>query len=160
MSGYLDNYGAAEARRGKLVKRLILSGLLILIVSTAGYFTLRTWPQERKVKQFLSLLQQSQFQEAYRLWGCTPEAPCKYYPPEQFTEDWGPDTVYAKAAASARMETVDYCGSGVVVSLSYANAQSVSLWVGRDNNLISFAPWDRCPGRHFEFGRFWKSLFS
>ena len=160
MAGYLDTYGVAEERRRRLIKRMLIGGLLIAIVSTAGYFTFRTWPQERRVKQFLTLLQQKDFQAAYTLWGCTPETPCKFYPPDKFTEDWGPDTVYAQAVASARVENVDFCDSGVVFSINYPNGDNVSLWVERGTNIISFSPWVRCPGRHWEFRQFFRSLFS
>ena len=159
MSGFLDTYGAAGAaddRRRRLVKRTVLWGLLVAILSTVGYYTLRTWPQERKVKQFLALIEQKDYRGAYNLWGCTPETPCKYYPPEKFAEDWGPESAYVKASGSAKVDDVDYCGAGVVFRISYAPAESVSLWVDRENNAFSFSPWARCPGPHLQLGRFFR----
>src|SRR5262249_26811804 len=121
--------------------------------------SLRTWRQEQVVKQFLGTLDRKEFQQAYRMWGCTPETPCPNYDPDRFNEDWGPSTVYSHGS-SAKVENVDFCGDGVVFQLSYPNADPVSLWVERSTNVITFAPWARCPGRHWEFGRFFRSLFS
>jgi hypothetical protein len=91
MSGFLDpGYGVIEARRAKRIKLIAVSSISILIVASVLFFTFRNWRQERAVKQFLSLLKQQNYQDAYKLWGCTQETPCKYYPPEKFNEDWGP----------------------------------------------------------------------
>jgi len=159
MAGYLDAYGAGEERRERLIKRIVIWGLAVVIAGSALYFTFRNWRQEQVVKHFLSLLQQKQYQDAYRLWGCTQDSPCKYYPPDKFTEDWGPDSSYANAAA-AKIDHVDACGAGVVFSISFPQKEPVALWVERDTNIISFAPWPRCPGRHWRIREFVKSLFS
>jgi hypothetical protein len=92
---------------------------------------------------------------------CPPENPCKYNPFDRFEQDWGPATPYSHGGA-AKVANVDYCGEGVVFNISYPNADPVVLWVERGTNIISFAPqdWERCPGRHWQFRRFFKSLFS
>lgn len=159
MAGYLDNFGVEEARRGRQIKRIILWSAVVLIVSTVAYFSLRTFSQERTVKHFLSALEQKNYQDAYKLWGCTPETPCKYYAPEKFNEDWGPDGIYRNASA-LKVTNVDFCDSGVVFTVSYPNADNFGLWVERDTNVVGFAPWERCPGRHLQLGAFFRRLFS
>jgi limonene-1,2-epoxide hydrolase len=160
MAGFLDeSYGVGEERRERLVKRLLICVVAALIVGGAVYLTFRNWRQEQVVKQFLTLLQQKDYQAAYKLWGCTPETPCKYYPPEQFNEDWGPSSPFANAAA-AKIIHVDACGAGVVFNVTAADAGGVGLWVERDTNVISFAPWQRCPGRHLQLWEFLKSRFG
>src|ERR1700683_242298 len=99
MASYLEGYGAGEEQRERRTKRLVLWGLVALIALTGAYFTFRNWRQEQVVKQFLSLLQQKKYQEAYAMWGCTAEHPCKYYSPEQFTSEWGPASPYADVSA-------------------------------------------------------------
>jgi hypothetical protein len=160
MPGILDDsYGVEDARKERRTKMIVLGGLLAIALGALGYFTFRTWPQERVMKEFLARLDHKEFQQAYRMWGCTPESPCRYYDPDRFNEDWGPSTVYSHGSA-AKIENVDFCDAGVVFQVSYPNADPVSLYVERSTNIISFAPWPRCPGRHWEFGRFFKSLFS
>ena len=159
MAGYLDAYGAGDERRERRTKLMVLWGLAAVAVMGVLYFTFRTWSQERAVKHFLTLLQQKEYQDAYKLWGCTPDTPCKYYPPERFTEDWGPSGAYADIG-SARIENVDYCDAGVVVTLAFPKMDPIGLYVLRENNLISFAPWPRCPGPHLHLWEFLKSRFS
>ena len=143
----------------QVVKRLVLGGLLAVIGGSVLFYTFRTHSQEQVVKRFLDDLRRQQYQDAYTLWGCTQDSPCKYYPPEEFTKDWGPSSRYSNAAAF-KVEHVDFCNDGVVFDLAYPNTENIGLWVQRANNVISFAPWPRCPGRHLQLGAFLRSLFS
>jgi hypothetical protein len=162
MSGFLDpTYGVNEARRSRRIKLIAVWSVSILIVASVLYFTFRNWRQEQVVKQFLSLLKQQNYQEAYKLWGCTQETPCKYYPPDRFNEDWGPSGQY-KDAGSAKIDNEDVCGSGVIFTLDIPKIEPFGLWVERSTNIVGFAPngWARCPGAHFHFWEFLKSRFS
>jgi hypothetical protein len=160
MAGYLDTYGAGEERRWRWIKRIVVGGLAIAILGTCGYLYFRTWSQEQALKHFLAALDSQDFQAAYKMW-CPPENPCKYNPFDRFEQDFGPATPYSHGSA-AKVDNVDYCGDGVVFNISYPNADPLVLWVDRGTNIISFAPpdWERCPGRHWQFRRFFKSLFS
>jgi hypothetical protein len=157
MAGFLDAYGAGDERRERRTKRIVIWGLAALVVLSALYFTFRTWRQEQVVKQFLTLLRQKDYQGAYKLWDCP--APCRYYPPDKFIEDWGPSGTYADVA-SAHVENVDYCDSGVVFTLVFPKIDPIGLYVLRETNLISFAPWPRCPGPHLHLSEFLKRFSS
>jgi hypothetical protein len=158
MAGYLDQYGVADARREGRIKKIVLWSLLVIVVGAVGYFTFRTWGQERVVKEFLSTLSRGDYQAAYKMW-CTPEAPCRDYDQARFDEDWGPKSPYANAQA-AKVDNVDFCDAGVVFSISAPGAMPVSLWVERATNIITFAPWPQCPGRHLQLKQFFKNIFS
>jgi hypothetical protein len=159
MPGFLDEYGVRDARRERIRKRIVLGSLLAVFALTVGYFYFRTWREERVIEQFLATLDRQDYQGAYKMFGCSQDTPCPNYAPQQFNEDWGPDTPYAKGAA-ARITNIDFCNAGVVFRIEYPNAEPVALWVERSTKVISFAPWERCPGRHWEFKRFFRSLFS
>jgi hypothetical protein len=159
MPGYLDTYGAGEERRIRIIKHIVIWTLAVLVVSSFSYLYFRTWRQEKVVKQFLAAIAQQDFQGAYKMWGCTQDAPCKYYPPDKFTADWGPSTPYANASA-AKVDNIDYCDAGVVFSISYPHAEPVVLWVETASGIISFSPWPRCPGRHWQFRQFFHGLFA
>jgi hypothetical protein len=157
MSGFLDpTYGVTEARRARRIKAIALWSAGILIVAGVLFFTFRNWRQERVVKQFISLLKQQNYQEAYKLWGAN-----KYYPPEKFIEDWGPTGQY-KDAGDAKIENEDVCGSGVIFTMDVPKIEPFGLWVESSTNYIGFAPngWSRCPGAHFQPVQFLKSLFK
>jgi hypothetical protein len=160
MAEFLDeSYGVADERRERLRKRIVLWGLVVIVVGGALFLTFRNWSQEQAVKHFLTLLQQQNYQDAYRLWGCTQDMPCKNYPPEEFAADWGPSSPFANVS-EVKILHVDACGEGVVFNLTAPNAAGVGLWVERGTNIISFAPWQRCPGRHLQLWEFLKSRFS
>ena len=160
MAGYLDTYGAGEENRWRWVKTILLPVLAVSLVGTCGYLYFRTWSQEQTIKRFFAALENKDFQGAYKMWCPTPSA-CKYNPFEKFEEDFGPATPYSHGS-SAKIDNVDYCGDGVVFNVSYPNANPLVLVVNRDSGVIGFAPsdWERCPGRHWQFRRFFKSLFS
>jgi hypothetical protein len=149
MAGYLDAYGVADARRERLLKRIAIWGLAVVVAATIGFFTFHNWREERVMDHFVSLLKDKNYQEAYKLWGCTPETPCQYYPPEKFTEDWGPAGKY-KDAAAMKVEDVDACNAGVVFNIAYPGDENFGLWVERSTKVLSYAPWTRCPGPHLQ----------
>ncbi len=162
MSGFLDpTYGVNEARRARRIKLTALWSAVIIIVGLTLFFTFRNWRQERVVKQFLTDLKAQNYQDAYKLWGCTQETPCKYYPPEKFNEDWGPAGQY-KDAGSATIENEDVCGSGVIFTIDVPKIDPFGLWVESSTNILGFAPngWTRCPGAHLHLREYLKSLFK
>src|SRR5438270_1066909 len=134
MAGYLDTYGVDEERRGRLVKRIVIWGLVVIVAGVTAFFAFRNRSQEQLVKQFFTMLQQKDYQGAYKLWGCTPDTPCKYYPPEKFNEDWGPGSHYADPAA-IKIANADTCGSGVVFTIEAPNTEPVGLYVERGTNV-------------------------
>lgn len=163
MSSYLEAYGAAEAHRARVLaivktSSIILAGLLIIGLILFAVF--RNHSEEQRTKTFLNLLNDHNYQAAYAMWGCTTDHPCPAYPVARFQEDWGPNSPYAKAKV-ANIGLSQSCGSGVLIRLDYTGSQeSVSLWVDRDSEVISFAPWPECPGRHLHFKAWLKSLFG
>ena len=156
MAGYLDEYGVTDARRERLRKRVIISGLLAVILGISAFFYFRNWGEERAVGRFVDLLQQQKYQEAYQFWQ-TPES-AKFYPPEKFAEDWGPSGAY-KNIAALKVRGVDSCDAGVVFDVAYPGSDDFGLWVERKTKIISFAPWPRCPGPHLQIWQFLKSRF-
>jgi hypothetical protein len=158
--GFLDaSYGVADERRSKLIKRGILWGGLAVLVAVILFFWLRNWRQEQTIKQFFSLLEQKRYQDAYAMWGCTAEHPCKYYSPEKFLEDWGSSSPYAHPSA-IKIAHEDNCGNGVVFDIEAPKVDPQGLFVDKSTNTLSFAPEARCPGRHLQLWEFLKSRFS
>jgi hypothetical protein len=163
MASYLETYGAAEEQRAKRV-RLIKNASIVLaaviVVALIAYGIFKNHSEEQQAKTFVSLLQAHDIQGAYRLWGCSDTHPCPDYPFDKFLEDWGPKSAHANQS-SAQIGMSQSCGSGVVIRLDYKGSQEpVSLWVERSTNIISFAPYAECPGRHLHIGAWLRSLFG
>jgi hypothetical protein len=162
MAGFLDSsYGLAETRRARRIKLVVFWTLGVVILGGILFFTFRNWRQERVVNQFIALIKQQDYQDAYKLWGCTQETPCKYYPPEKFNEDWGPAGQY-KDAGEAKIDNEDVCGSGVIFTVLIPKLEPFGLWVESSTNILGFAPngWSRCPGNHLHVREYLKSLFK
>jgi hypothetical protein len=157
MAGFLDStYGVADAKKERRIKRIILWSLTVLIVGGILFSTFRNWREEKVVKQFLSLLKQQNYQDAYKLFGSN-----KYYPPEKFIEDWGPAGEY-KDAGDAKIQNEDVCGSGVIFTVAIPKKDPLGLWVESSTHVLGFAPngWARCPGKHWQLWEYLKSRFS
>ena len=99
MAGYLDHYGEVHEQRAKRTKLLAAIVLIALFGGGGLYLALRNYRQKAQVKQFVELLQKSDYTAAYRLWGCTDAKPCPDYPFTKFMEDWGPKSKYAQIAS-------------------------------------------------------------
>lgn len=164
MPEYLsEDYGVKEQRREKIVKRTILSVLILVLVVGLTYFGYRSYPAEKQVKLFLKELRDKNYQSAYRLWGCTESSPCRDYTLDKFLEDWGPNSPRANAAAAvinkmsycgpgglwsklgnslahALGERVCDCGPGEIARVSFGPGNQVHLWYQRSDGTLGFAP--------------------
>jgi hypothetical protein len=163
MASYLEAYGAAEEQRAKrvrLIKNSAVALVSLIVVGLVAYALLKNRPEEQQAKTFVGLLQAHDYQGAYKLWGCSDTHPCKDYPFDKFMEDWGPKSPHADQS-SAHLGLSQSCGSGVVIRLDYQGSEEpVSLDIERSTNVISFAPWAECPGRHLHIGTWLRSLFG
>jgi len=166
MPGYLDTYGAGEERRNSIIIRSAVAVVVIAFVSSLGWYLLKNHHQESVVKTFVEALRRGDYQSAYRDWGCTAQKPCSAYSFDSFMTDWG-----TQPAASApdpgiiRITDSESCNTGVLLTVSVNRARTEELWVNKDNDAISFAPYPICPHKspfaimmHRTIGRLRKPL--
>ena len=163
MAGYLESYAAIEERKARNRQRLktgTIAAVSIVIVAVVAYALFRNHHQEQVVKTFLRKLQNHQYQDAYRMWGCTEQTPCRDYAFAKFMEDWGPNSPQA-TESNVRIAVSQSCGNTVFIRLNNPKGEPTGLLVDRSTDTISFAPsnWVECPGRHWHFWEFIKGLF-
>jgi hypothetical protein len=144
MGGYLDQYGAGEERRGKIVKTVGISLVALVVIGGALFFQFHNFREERRVKQFFGELGAHSYKAAYGLFGCTDAAPCRYYPFDKFMEDWGPLSGHT-GFGDARITRSRSCGSGVLLTVDFGGKQQEKLWVERRDMSIGFPPVQGCP---------------
>ena len=144
MAGYLDQYGAGEERRGKIIKTVVISLVLLVVVGGSLLFVFHNYREERQVKEFFSQLGSHNYKAAYALFGCTDQKPCRYYPFDKFMEDWGPASGHS-GYDQARITRSRSCGSGVLLTVDYGKNQQEKLWVERVDKSIGFPPVQGCP---------------
>ena len=144
MTGYLDQYGAGEERRGKIVKTVVIALVALVVIGGGLIFNFYNFREERQVKQFVVHLGARDYGAAYALFGCTEAKPCPYYPFDKFMEDWGPNSGHA-GFGEARITRSRSCGSGVLLTVDYGTNRQEKLWVERRDMSIGFPPVQGCP---------------
>jgi len=138
--GYLDEYAESSWPYGKLVKAIAVALLVGLFAYAFYWLFFRNWREERQVDQFLSLLEQRRYEQAYERWGCSVADPCRYYPYEEFLEDWGPGSPLG-AVESYDLGRSYTQAKGVIVELAVNGQKQPNLWVESDTGDISFFPY-------------------
>lgn len=145
MSGYLDDFGAKEARREDIIKKIVLAAVILAIGGAVLYFVFRDYREKQQIQKFLTLLEQKQYEPAYELWGCTEETPCPDYTYEKFLQDWGPESGYTDIENLEIVKTRS-CADGIIQVLTYGEGDELWLWVSREGRTLGFAPWPVCSG--------------
>lgn len=143
MSGYLDNYGAGEERRNKIIKRTVLGLAAALILGTVLYFGLRHHGERKTLDAMMERLKAKDYAGAYALWGCTAEKPCRAYSMEKFLEDWGPKSPAADLSQVKVTRTLS-CTGGLYRTYEIKPGLEVALLVSKLDGAVGFAP---APGR-------------
>jgi hypothetical protein len=144
MAGYLEQYGAGDERRAKIIKTLVISIVSLVLVGGVLLFVFHNYREESRVKQFYALLKAKDYKGAYALFGCTDTTPCRYYAFEKFQEDFGPNTGHDNLS-NVRISRSRTCGSGVLLTIDLDANQQEKLWVERHDMSIGFPPVQGCP---------------
>jgi hypothetical protein len=149
MPGYLDQYGAGEEQRNRIVIRSVIAVVAVVIVASLGWYLLKNHHQEGVVKTFLGDVRRGDYRAAYRDWGCTPEKPCSGYTFNKFSEDWGGAAKdSAPDPANLGITDSESCSTGVLLTVAVNSSRQEKLWVEKDNDAISFAPYPICPHKN------------
>ena len=146
MPGYLDQYGAGEEERNRLIIRSIVAVVVVAVVTALGWYLLKNHHQESVVKTFLADLRRGDPQAAYRDWGCSAAKPCSDYPFDKFNEDWGKAAKdSAPDPAVLGLTDSESCATGVLLTVAVNATRRERLWVEKSSDTISFAPYPICP---------------
>lgn len=146
MAGYLDQYGAGEEKRNKLIVRSIVSALIVILVGGVAWYVFKNHHQETVVKNFLADIRRGDLQTAYRDWGCTGGKACSGYDFQRFQSDWGTSaTDGAPDAGVLSLTDSESCNSGVLLTVEVNRQRTEKLWVDKSSDSINFAPYPICP---------------
>jgi hypothetical protein len=155
MGSYLQQYGAGDERRIRIIKRIVLAAAILIILAIGAYLFFRNYPEKQVVKHFLGLVNGHQYEAAYHNWGCTPEHPCRDYDFNRFMQDWG-----AKVSSPWSIASIDGCKTFVTVNVQANGAELQSLAVERGTHSMSFAPAPECQERQWHWKQFFHRIFG
>jgi hypothetical protein len=147
MAGYLDQYGAGDERRAKIIKRTVVVIIAAIVFTVLPWYLFKNHAQEGVVRNFLDLVRKHDYQAAYQTWGCGDPRACSGYPFDRFLEDWGDKS--SVDPKILRIEDSESCGSGVMLSVRASRDRQDTLWVEKSDRTISFAPTPVCPSKSF-----------
>lgn len=137
---FLAEYGQADRRYEKIITIVGYTLLAAIVAGSIYWLFFRNWREERRVDQFLALLEQQRYEQAYEFWGCSVEQPCPNYSYEKFMEDWGPASPLG-AVNSYEVGRSYAQESGVIILVQVNGRRIPNLWVERDNRVIGFSPY-------------------
>ena len=147
MAGYLDQYGAGEERRNRIIIRSIIAVVVIVVVSTLGWYVLLNHREEGVVERFEAALKRGDTQGAYKIWNCAAADTCRDYTYEKFMQDFGPGPTGPNLATMSLTDSEE-CNNGVMLTLRVNATRTEQLWVERGStDSISFAPYPICPAQ-------------
>ncbi len=156
MSSYLQQYGAGEEQRNRVIKWIILSVVAALVIAAASYLIFHNYPEKHVATHFLDEVNSRDYQAAYRDWGCTTAHPCPNYDYARFMQDWGPSK---NVAPPWHVQSTDSCNAFLTINVQAQGSELQSLAVQRDNHALSFAPAPECQERQWRWKQFFQRLF-
>jgi hypothetical protein len=140
MTSYLEEYEKDSWGFGRLAKAVGLALLAGVVGFCLYWLFFRNWREEAQVKHFLSLVQEQKYEQAYETWGCSVEAPCKFYSYKAFLEDWGPESPLG-AVQSFKLGRSYTQEGGVIQEVTVNGKKQPNLWVESGTRIIGFFPY-------------------
>jgi hypothetical protein len=140
MTSYLEEYERNSWGFGKLAKAVGYTLLAAIIGYCLYWLFFRNWREEARVKEFLTLLEDQKYEQAYETWGCSQAEPCKFYSYKSFLEDWGPDSPLGQVKSFELGRSYTQEG-GVIQEVTVNGQKQDNLWVDDDTLVIGFFPY-------------------
>lgn len=136
---YLGGYASRGALAERIVKIVLVTVAVAALLTPVYYVFFRNWREELQAKRFFELLMEQRFEEAYSMWGCSVAEPCRYYPYDEFLEDWGPEAPYGELSEYALGRSYTQ-SNGVILRYTINGEDAPPLWIELSPAKINFAP--------------------
>ena len=114
---------------------------LALIFVSGLLYKYANYREEGRVRQFIQIVENGQYDEAYHRWDAGPR-----YTIKDFLQDWGKDGYYIKGMHQAKVIDSNSRGGSVIVYVGIDSLKSpVALLVDKETLKISFSPVSKYP---------------
>ena len=157
MGSYLQQYGAGEERRNRIILTIILSVVGAALLAWILFLVFHNYSEKQTIKRFLALVNAHDYPTAYAAWGCTTAEPCRNYDYKRFMEDWGPDK---KTGSPWKIVSVDGCKAFVTVNVQATGVELQSLGVERGTKNVMYAPAPECQEPQWHWKQFFQRIFG
>ncbi len=134
-----------DPAREKRRRNLIITVAVILAVLAGLYWMFRFWPQERRVDQFFTALEQKDYEKAYGIYMHDPDwkqhqDQYARYPFHDFYVDWGPGGDWG-LIRSHKIDGARKSGNGVVVQVTVNDRKvPAKMWVDDKDKTLTVFP--------------------
>ena len=128
----------AEPPKPQSALRKYLPGVIALVVVTGALlgYRLRNYPEERAVARFLTVLEEGNYREAYRLWQPSPS-----YGFGDFMHDWGEQGDYGKLRQFEILQSKSKGSDAVIVTVRINGVDPpLDLMVERRTKGLAYSP--------------------
>ncbi len=136
---FLDAYGKSDLIYERIVKGFFIILLAAILLGCTYYVFFRNWREELQAKRFLKLVRNQDYAEAYKMWNCSVDEPCRYYPYDDFLEDWGKDSEF-KEIRSFGLGRSFTQSNGVILRYEINGVAQDPLWIEKETGIVGFAP--------------------
>lgn len=136
---FLDAYGKSGLAYERVVKGFFIALLASILLASIYYVFFRNWREELQAKRFLTLVHNQDYAQAYGMWNCSVEEPCRYYPYDDFLEDWGKESEFGELHSFDLGRSFTQ-SSGVILLYEINGVEQNPLWVEKETGIIGFAP--------------------
>ena len=137
---FLGAYGKSDLIYERIVKGFFIALLAALLLGCIYYVFFRNWREELQAKRFLTLVRNQDYAEAYKMWNCSVEEPCRYYPYDDFLEDWGRESEFGEIRSFDLGRSFTQA-NGVILLYDINGVEQAPLWVEKETGIVGFAPY-------------------
>jgi hypothetical protein len=115
-------------------------GLVLIFLGGLAY-KFANFPEERRVRQFISEIRNGEYESAYQNWDAD-----THYNMKDFLQDWGKEGYYTKGMREASVTDSNGKGGSVVIYVTIDSLRyPVALLVDKETLKISFSPISKYP---------------
>ena len=144
MAGYLDQYGAGDERRIKIIKTLVISLVTLVVLGGVAVFRFPQLSAGASGEPLPGAAAGEGLPGRPTNFGWHGEKDRPGYPFQSFLQDWGPGSAHADVSGS-KISKSRSCGNGVILTVDFAKGKQEKLWVQREDLVIGFSPLPGCP---------------
>ena len=117
------------------LKWIVLALVIVVVVGCALTYRFWDYPEEHTVANFLTTLEQGNYEKAYHLW-----RPSSFYSYNDFMRDWGPQGDYGKIREFDILGSKSKGSRTVLVTVRINNVNPpLVLMVDRDTKGLAFS---------------------